>query len=72
MSLTPKVAKVETPAAAPAAAAVTTPEQKLGSDKAGSSEVARKRKGRAGLRIDLQSGGAGVSAGATGVNVPIK
>ena len=72
MSLTPKVQKVETPAAAPPPAAATVAEQKLGGENSASSEVARKRKGRSGLRIDLQNGGAGVSAGATGVNVPIK
>jgi hypothetical protein len=51
---------------------MTVAQQKLGGDEPESNKLKNRRKGRSALRIDLQSGGAGVSPGAVGVNVPSK
>lgn len=68
MSLTPKMPAP--PAAAPSAPDMTPARQRLGSENPTSANLKAKKKGRGGLRIDLQHGGNGLSVGATGVNIP--
>lgn len=67
--LKPKV-NVPNPAAAPPTPDLTPPDQKIGKENSTSAGELRRRKGRSALRIDLQHGGSGLSAGQTGVNVP--
>lgn len=62
--------KIKTPAAAPATPDIRAPEQVLGGENPTTAAHLRKKKGRAALRIDLQHGGSGLSAGQTGVNIP--
>jgi hypothetical protein len=65
--------KIQTPAAAPPTPDITPAEQKLGSaENPTAAALDKRKKGRSALRIDLQHGGSGLSAGQTGVNVPTK
>lgn len=70
MSLSPP--KIKPTAAAPPPMDMTPAQQELGGDNQKTMELARKRKGRSALRIDLQHGGSGLSAGGSGVNIPQK
>ncbi len=66
--------KIDTPKLAQAPAPISdtkTPRQELGADNE-TTTANRRRRGRNSLRIDPQLGGAGVSAGSSGLNIPMK
>jgi hypothetical protein len=60
------------PAAAPPTPDLNPAEQRIGSENPTADKLNKRKKGRSALRIDLQHGGSGLSAGQTGVNVPTK
>lgn len=62
----PKTNK-STPAAAPPIKKIEPPQRKLGSEDDADQNL-RRRRGKGSLRIDLQTGGNGLSK--TGINVP--
>jgi hypothetical protein len=64
--------KISTPAAAPPPPDITPAMQKIGAGDPTADEINKRKKGRNALRIDLQHGGSGLSAGQAGVNVPTK
>lgn len=68
----PKVTTQSAPAAAPPTPDVAPAEQKLGSENPTADAINKRKRGRSALRIDLQHGGSGLTAGQTGVNVPTK
>lgn len=68
MSL-PKAKKIEPPAAAPPIPKIEPPTQQLGGDNPKTAAAIRKRAGRSALRINTQTGAAGVSALRIGTNV---
>lgn len=64
----PKIDRVEAPAAPAPAPQAAEPKRLDVAESSSRSQSKSQRKGRAGLRIDLQGGNAG--AGGTGINVP--
>lgn len=67
----PKIPEPKMQAQAPQQNSDDVAQQRLGVDEEGNREK-RRRRGRAALRIDPQSGGSGAAVGATGVNIPMK